>query len=301
MVGLSHQRLGVRMIMEKGLSERRACRIINISRKTARNKPKVNAINEKLSVELKSIASRHLRYGYRFAKCMLDNQGMHYNHKRIERIWSKEGLGIRKRRKRLRRQYGITAMPLQKAMYPNHVWSYDFVHDRTFNGRKLKFLNIIDEYTRECLEIKVGKSISANSVKESLQWLFSTRGVPEHIRSDNGPEFIARALNQWLSKESVKTLFIKPGSPWENPYIERFNGTFRDSVLRVYSFLNGPEAQRGSDEFKQQYNHERPHSSLGYKTPYEFRLAYEQKTSPGFRFSIFERSKIENPALCLNN
>ncbi|GAH32817.1 unnamed protein product [marine sediment metagenome] len=163
---------------------------------------------------------------------------------------------------------------VNKAEYPNHVWSYDFVEDRTERGGKLRILVIIDEYTRECLAIRVAPSIPASVVVEVLEWLFLTRGVPSYLRSDNGPEFVARVVCQWLEASSCQTLFINPGSPWENGYIESFNDKLRDECLNREIFRNGAEAQTIVEAFRQEYNNYRPHSSLGYLTPAEFARRY---------------------------
>ena len=160
------------------------------------------------------------------------------------------------------------------ASYPNHVWSYDFVEDRTERGGKLRILAIIDEYTRECLAIRVEPSIPASVVIEVLEWLFLTRGVPKYLRSDNGPEFVARAVCQWLKESGCQTLFITPGSPWENGYIESFNDKLRDECLNREIFRNGQEAQAIVETWRQEYNNYRPHSSLGYLTPAEFARRY---------------------------
>ena len=166
---------------------------------------------------------------------------------------------------------------MNKAEYPNHVWSYDFVEDRTEIGGKLRILAIIDEYTRECLAIRVEPSIPAYAVVEVLEWLFLTRGVPKYIRNDNGPEFIARAVCQWLENSGCQILLITPGSPWENGYIESFNDKLRDECLNREIFRNGREAQAIIEAFRQKYNNYHPHSSLGYLTPVEFaRIYYEE-------------------------
>jgi len=172
---------------------------------------------------------------------------------------------------------GSTGGIVNKAEYPNHVWSYDFVEDRTERGGKLRILVIIDEYIRECLAIRVKPSIPALAVIEVLEWLFLTRGVPKYIRSDNGPEFVSRAVCQWLENSGCQTLFIKPGSPWENGYIESFNDKLRDECLNREIFRNGKEAQAIVEAFRQEYNNYRPHSSLGYLTPAEFARRYYDK------------------------
>ena len=172
---------------------------------------------------------------------------------------------------------GSTGGIVNKAGYPNHVWSYDFVEDRAERGGKLRILVIIDEYTRECLAIGVEPSIPALVVTRMLEWLFLTRGVPKYIRSDNGPEFISKAVCQWVKESGCQTLFIKPGSPWENGYIESFNDKLRDECLNREVFRNGGEAQAIVEAFRQEYNNYRPHSSLGYLTPAEFARRYYEK------------------------
>jgi len=166
---------------------------------------------------------------------------------------------------------------VNKAGYPNHVWSYDFVEDRTERGGKLRILAIIDEYTRECLAIRVAPSIPASAVIETLEWLFLMRGVPKYIRSDNGPEFVSRAVCQWLETSGCQTLFITPGSPWENGYIESFFDKLRDECLNREVFRNGREAQVIVENWRQEYNNYRPHSSLDYLTPAEFARRYYEK------------------------
>jgi len=172
---------------------------------------------------------------------------------------------------------GAAGEIVNKAEYPNHVWGYDFVEDRTERGGKLRILAIIDEYTRECLAIRVAPSIPALAVVGILEWLFLTRGVPKFLRSDNGPEFVARAVCRWLETSGCQTLFITPGSPWENGYIESFNDKLRDECLNREVFRNGREAQAIVENWRQEYNNYRPHSSLGYLTPAEFARRYYEK------------------------
>ena len=154
-----------------------------------------------------------------------------------------------------------------KAKHPNHVWSYDFLTDRTEDGRQLKLLAVIDEYTRECLAVEVGRRFTARDVKLTLQYLFALRGAPEHVRSDNGSEFVAKGIQRWLNRASVDTLYIQKGSPWENGYVESFNGRLRDELLNRELFLSVPEARYVLDEWREEYNHRRPHSGLGWRTP----------------------------------
>jgi len=227
----------------------------------------------KLVRKIHKLAIRHSRYGYRRITVLLRREGWRINKKRVHRIWKPEGLGLPRRRPK-RRKMGSTGGIVNKAEHPNHVWSYDFVEDRTERGGKLRILVIIDEYTRECLAIRVKPSIPASAVIEVLEWLFLTRGVPKYIRSDNGPEFIPKAICQWLKESGCQTLFIKPGSPWENGYIESFDDKLRDESLNREIFRNGKEAQTIVETWRQEYNNYRPHSSLGYLTPAEFARRY---------------------------
>jgi len=223
--------------------------------------------------EIHKLAIRHSRYGYRRIAVLLRREGCKINRKRVQRIWKSEGLGLPRRRPK-RRRVGPVGEIVNKAQYPNHVWSYDFVEDRTERGGKLRILVIIDEYTRECLAIRVAPSIPALAVVGVLEWLFLTLGVPKFLRSDNGPEFVARAVCRWLEASSCQTLFINPGSPWENGYIESFNDKLRDECLNREIFQNGAEAQAIVEAFRQEYNNYRPHSSLDYLTPVEFARRY---------------------------
>ena len=199
---------------------------------------------------------------------MLRLEGWQVNHKRVERIWRREGLKVPKKQpKRGRLWLNDGSCVRLRPEHRNHVWSYDFVMARTSNGRPLRMLNIIDEYTRECLCIKVARKITAQDVLEELFDLIVEKGLPDHIRSDNGPEFTAKAVREWLSRIGVKTLFIEPGSPWENGYIESFNGKFRDELLNGEIFTTLLEARVLIENWRREYNHIRPHSSLGYRPP----------------------------------
>lgn len=257
-------------------SQRRACAVVRIPRSLVRYIARRRKDEAKLVRKIHKLAIRHSRYGYRRITALLRREGLRVNKKRVHRIWKSEGLGLPRRRPR-RRRMGPVDEIINKAEYPNHVLSYDFVEDRTERGGKLRILAIIDEYTRECLAIMVKPSISASAVTRVLEWLFLTRGVPKYIRSDNGPEFISKAVCQWLKESGCQTLFIKPGSPWENGYIESFNDKLRDECLNREVFRNGKEAQVIVEAFRQEYNNYRPHSSLGYLTPAEFARSYYER------------------------
>lgn len=272
MVSPSAQRIAVDYLREKkNCSERKACKLIKICRSVVRYKLKLKPEENDLIKQVHILANKHKRYGYRRITRLVRREGKIVNKKRIERIWREEGLSLKQRKSR-KRKYGNTVEMINKAVRKNHVWTYDFVEDRTENGRKLRFLCVVDEYTRECLAIRVEHSFGSVQVIETLEWLFLIRGIPEHIRSDNGPEFIANDLCKWLGKNRCKTVFITPGSPWENAYIESFNGKFRDECLNCELFGNVRVAQIIAENWRVEYNTFRPHSSIGYMTPEEFAL-----------------------------
>jgi len=251
-----------------GVSERKACRVLRQPRSTQRYSVKTANDEENLTKRIVELATRYGRYGYRRITGELRDEGWRVNHKRVERIWRQEGLKVpAKQPKRGRLWLNDGSCIRLRPAYKDHVWSYDFVADRTKDGRPLKMLTIIDEYTRECLAIKVARSIKSQDVLEVLADLFIQRGTPDHIRSDNGPEFTAQAVREWLGRMDVKTLFIEPGSPWENGYVESFNGKFRDELLNGEIFFTLTEAKVLIERWRYEYNTERPHSSLEYRAP----------------------------------
>jgi len=214
------------------------------------------------------LAKAYGRYGYRRITAMLRNEGWKVNHKRVERIWRKEGLKVPKKQlKRGRLWLNDGSCIRLRPLYKDHVWSYDFMEDRTTDGRKMRILSIIDEYTRECLYIVTERRLSSQDVLNALFYLFIRRGVPNYIRSDNGSEFTAKAVRKWLSNLGVGTLFIEPASPWENGYIESFNSRLRDELLDREIFTTLLEAKILIENWRRHYNTVRPHSSLGYKPP----------------------------------
>ncbi len=221
-----------------------------------------------LRLDVVKLAGRYGRYGYRRVTALLRAEGWQINHKRVERIWRQEGLKVpMKQPKRSRLWLNDGSCVRRRAKYPNHVWSYDFVMDRTHDGRAIRMLTIVDEYTRECLAIDVERRLNSQDVLYCLGKLFVHRGSPAYIRSDNGPEFTAKAVRKWLSRVSVQTLFIEPGSPWENGYIESFNGKLRDELLDGEIFYTLIEAQVLVHQWRREYNWKRPHSALGYRPP----------------------------------
>ena len=262
--------MGVKHLTCEDLSsERHGCELAVVSRTCVRYLPRLQPDELCLREEIRSLAHRHKRYGSPRIAALLDRGGVHVNHKRVERIWKQEGLSLRNRKAR-KRVHVAGGSVLSKAEHANQVWSYDFMEDRTASGNRLKLLNIVDEYTREGLRIRVDRSIDSAKVIATLSLLFAVRGAPEYLRSDNGPEFIAERVKEWLSKRGCRTIYIEPGSPWENPFIESFNGKVRDEFLNMNLFRSVFEAQVLADMWLREYNEFRPHSSLGYRTPREF-------------------------------
>jgi transposase InsO family protein len=258
------------------VSERRACRVLGQSRATQRHAPVERDDEEPLTRRIVHLASVYGRFGYRRIAGMLDREGWRVNHKRVERIWRREGLRVPKRQpKRGRLWLNDGSCVRLRPERRDHVWAYDFVVARTHDGRAFRMLTLVDEHTRECLAIDVARRLNSDDVLERLSWLMATRGVPDHIRSDNGPEFTARVVRTWLGRVGVKTLFIEPGSPWENGYVESFNGKLRDELLDREIFYTLREAKVLIERWRVHYNTARPHSSLGYRPPAPASIAAE--------------------------
>ena len=250
------------------ISERRVCRVIDQPRSTQRNHPIVRDGEAYLRAEIIRLAGKYGRYGYRRITALLKQEGFRVNHKRVERIWREEGLKVPKKQpKRGRLWLNDGSCIRLRPTHRNHVWSYDFMADRTHDGRPIKILTVIDEYSRECLAIVVERSLRSDDVLICLAELFVKHGPPEHIRSDNGSEFTARVTRQWLKRLGVRTLFIEPGSPWENGYNESFNGKLRDELLNGELFYTLKEAKVLIEKWRLEYNTFRPHSSLNYRPP----------------------------------
>jgi len=251
-----------------GVSERRACRALGQHRSTQRKIPQGQPDEERLTEDIIELSREYGRYGYRMVTGMLNQSGWHVNHKRVERIWRREGLKVpQKQPKRGRLWLNDGSCVRLRPERPNHVWSYDFVQDRTDDGRIYRTLNIIDEFTREALMIRVDRKLNSVDVVDALTDLFILRGPPEFIRSDNGPEFIAEKVRNWIAAVGAKTAFIAPGSPWENGYCESFNARFRDELLNGEIFYTLKEAQILIEHWRRHYNTIRPHSALGYRSP----------------------------------
>ena len=258
-----------RVCEKLAVSERRACSVLGQVRATQRRISRITAEEELLRADIVRLASKYGRYGYRRITALLNNrEGWQVNHKRVERIWRQEGLKVpMKQPKRGRLWLNDGPCVRLRAEHKDHVWSYDFVMAKTTDGRKFRILNIVDEYTRECLSCLVGRKLKAEDVISELFNLFVLRAIPEHIRSDNGAEFTAREIRRWLGQIGVKTLYIEPGSPWENGYIESFNGKMRDELLNRELFTTLAEAKVLIGEWRREYNQVRPHSALGYRPP----------------------------------
>ncbi len=253
------------------VSERRACRVLDHPRSSQRYQSKVRDDERLLVKQILDLVRQFPRYGYRMICGKLRQLGWTINPKRVYRLWKQEGLKVPvKKRKKRRLGNSANASHRHRAEYPNHVWSWDFVFDRTVRGRLLKWLVIVDEYTREDLCLEVEYNMTNEDVIDRLVELSATRGLPKYIRSDNGPEFVAEGIRDWLKDLDVGTLYIEPGSPWENPFAESFNSRFRDEFLALEVFDNLPAAKRLTALYRTNYNECRPHSSLGYQTPTEF-------------------------------
>ncbi|WP_156032665.1 IS3 family transposase [Parvularcula oceani] len=265
----ARRRLAIDHVREAvGVSERRACCVLRQHRSTQRKAPRGRDDEAALTADIVELASRYGRYGYRRIAALLRDAGWRVNLKRVERIWRTEGLKVPQRQPKRGRLWLADGSCIRlRPDRPNHVWSYDFVQDRTHEGRKLRMLTVIDEYTRECLALPVARQLKSDDVLATLADLFAERGPPEHIRSDNGSEFTATVVREWLGRLGVKTAFITPGSPWENGYNESFNGKLRDEFLDREIFYSLTEARILIEAWRVHYNTVRPHSALGYRPP----------------------------------
>ncbi len=272
MVGAQARREQARFAIQRGVPSRRACALLNVARSTLRYTSRMPGRDQGLRVRLRVLARQHPRYGYRRMCALLRRDGMLVNAKRVYRLWRDEKLGLPKRRsrRRIRNHHGRPLL----ACRPNHVWAYDFVHDTCANGQRLKILTVVDEWTRECLTVEVAGRITAGGVISVLQRLIQQHGPPAFIRSDNGPEFVAKAVKAWLVRMNIQTAYIDPGKPWQNGTNESFNGKLRDECLNLEWFRHRLEAGVVIEQWRQHYNEQRPHSSLSYQTPMQARTSY---------------------------
>ena len=251
-----------------GVSERRACRTLGQHRSTQRRLPQGRADEERLVADMIELTRQYGRYGYRRIAALLREAGWLVNDKRVERLWRREGLKVPMKQPKKGRLWLTDGSCVRlRPESRDHVWSYDFVHCRTDDGKAFRTLNILDEFTRECLAIRVKRRLNSIEVIDALSDLFILRGVPAFIRSDNGPEFAAEDVRKWIDTVGAKTAFIEPGSPWENGYCENSNGRFRDELLNGEIFYTLREAQIIIEEWGKRYNTKRPHSALGYRPP----------------------------------
>ena len=245
--------------------------MIGQARSTQRYQPKLAADEPALLARIAELVLLHPRYGYRRIWALLKKDGWRINRKRVYRLWRREGYKV-PRKKVKKRRLGVAGNGIQRqaATHANDVWAWDFVHDVDERGRTIRWLMIVDEFTRESLVLEAARSFKATDVLDLLSELILIRGIPKHIRSDNGPEFIAKKIQKYLLDAKVKTLYIEPGSPWQNGYAESFNSRLRDELLASEVFADLKEAKALTADWKNEYNHRRPHSSLDYRTPAEF-------------------------------
>lgn len=267
-----------------GVSERRACAATGQHRSTQNYRPRVVADEDALVEDMRRLVKKNLRRGCCHITMLLQREGWQVNHKRVHRLWKQEGLQVpRKYRKKRALGLDANACHIRWATAPNDVWTWDFIHDRSTNGRALKFLVILDEFTRECLALHVGRSMKSKEVLNVLSRLIGERGAPRHIRSDNGSEFVAREVRRWLADLGVSTLYIAPGAPWQNGFVESFNSRFRDEFLEMNYFNNLNEAAALAEGWKEYYNHQRPQTALGKLTPSEFASRFWSSGSASLR------------------
>ena len=266
---------------------RRACHLLSVARSTIGYESQLARRDAPVVAAMRELGTQYPRYGYRRILVYLERRGMRMSAGRAQRIWRRAGLQVPRRRPR-RRIATSRPRPLP-ASGANHVWAYDFVHDACANGQAVKCLTVIDEYTRECLAIEASGSIRSGRVIEVLSKLVSVRGAPRHLRSDNGPEFVSRAILRWLRDEQIETALIDPGKPWQNGANESFNGKLRDECLGMHWFKNRTEARVVIEDWRREYNEDRPHSSLGQLTPTEFA---RQQTSKILGRAIFQNDLV---------
>ena len=250
------------------LSERKACRIVGQARGTQRYVPTCKPDEDELTRNIVLLASEYGRYGYRRIAAMLNDNGIDVGTDRVQRIWRREGLKVPKKQPKRSRLWLADGSCIRlRPEYQNHVWSFDFVETQTHDGRRIRLMTLIDEFTRKCLAIRVARRINAIGVIETLADAMFLNGIPAHIRSDNGPEMVAKVLREWLTTLGTRSLYIEPGSPWENGYCESFNGKLRDELLNGEIFYSLREAKVVIEQWRTYYNTKRPHSALGYKPP----------------------------------
>jgi putative transposase len=269
--------------IKRGLSQRMTCALLKISRSNLYYAHKMPMKDAPVIEAMKVLSGIYPRFGSRRIRIFLQRENIHVGKERCDRLWAKAGLQVPKKRRRKRG--GTSMRPLAPATR-NSVWSYDFVYDACANGQKLKCLTVVDEYTRECLAIDVSAAIRSSRVIDVLSKLMRIHGLPRYLRSDNGPEFVSKALLEWATKESLQLALIEPGKPWQNGTNESFNGKFRDECLSMEWFRNRLEAKVVIEDWRKHYNDVRPHSSLNYQTPNEFKLSLISHLTTGADLSM---------------
>ena len=275
MVSLAERRTAVEyLVRDYRVSERRACRVMGLSRSTHRSRPS-QARRQEVTNEIYGLSHRYPRFGYRKIHTLTVNEGHRISREMTRLIRKREGLQVRKKQHK-KRLLGQSTTDLRKALYPNHVWSYDFVFDQTTDGKTLKHLTVVDEFTHEGLMIYLDRSLTSSDVIQCLEYLFELYGTPDCIKSDNGPEFVAKRVQQWLKERHVKVRYIDPGSPWQNGHNESFNGVFRDGCLNRWSFYSVAEARRVVEQWLEEYNNVRPHGAINQLTPRAFAARHRQ-------------------------
>jgi putative transposase len=263
------------MVEQMGISERRACRLVGLSRTSYRQPPTADAATASLGQRIAELAYQRRRFGYRRIHDLLRGEGLQVNHKRVWRLYSERGLAVRKRRKT--RRASTERQPLQAASRINEVWSIDFVMDALANGRRIKCLTIVDDFSRECIDIAVDHGIGGEYVTRVLERAGQFRGYPQALRTDQGPEFTSRALLAWLHGRGIEHRLIDAGSPTQNAYIESFNGKFRDECLNEQWFESLHQAREEITRWRRDYNEARPHSSIGRIPPAKFAAQHRQR------------------------
>jgi len=280
MVSPLAKRRAVKQTIEEGMgSKAQACRALGMTRSGVYRLSRESLESRRLHKEIVDLSKKHPRYGYRRIGAVMRRGGWKINDKRVQRVRNEESLQVSKKQKKMKR-LGISTAERQRADHPNHVWSWDFVTDQTDNGSNIRLLTLIDEHTRQWLAVHVAWNIRAVDVITVVEAAMERYGIPEHIRSDNGPEFIAYAIGDWLRDKGVKTLYITPGSPWENGHIESFHDKLRDEFLNREVFGSLLEAKVLAEAHRIEYNQERPHSSLGYQTPDEAAACWQTALRP---------------------
>jgi putative transposase len=284
----------VKHVVESGVAKAApACRALGLARSVYYRAPEVNPGSRLADERVLALSRSHPRYGYRFITALMRREGVRINAKRVARVRRAEGLQVRKKQRRLRRTAPGRAERLH-AVRRNHVWSWDFVSDQTESGSPFRILTLIDEHTRQCLAAHAARSIRSQDVLRVLEEAMREHGIPEHVRSDNGPEFIAHAVQEWLKLREIRALYIKPGSPWENAYIESFHDKLRDECLNQEVFSTLTEAKLIIEAWRHEYNTFRPHSSLKYRTPAEAAARAVQ-----LRFAAFDSTALPHEIISI--